>query len=230
MRYKHIFFDLDRTLWDVETNQRAALDAIYREHGIGRWYPDPGEFYWLFREKNEELWSLYSRGEIEGDFLRLFRFRWMLERIGVKDDGLAERMSRMYMATSPGQRALLPGAAGLLDYLDGKGYGMSLITNGFDEAQHRKIRSSGIAGYFSHVVTSETAGYKKPQREIFLYAAELAGVAPGESLMVGDDPVNDIDGAAASGMDTAYLYMTGSRPSQPPTYQIKELMELTKIL
>ena len=230
MKYEHIFFDLDRTLWDVEINQRAALDKIYAEFGAGKWYPDPSEFYWLFREKNEELWSLYSRGEIEGDHLRLYRFVWMLERIGVDDRELAGNMSRMYMSVSPAQGVLLAGAKELLDYLKEKGYSLSLITNGFYRAQHTKIRHSGIESHFDYVVTSESAGFKKPQPEIFRYAAELAGTAPAASLMVGDDPVNDIDGAAATGMDTAYFNLSGARPAHEPTYEIWELRELKNIL
>ena len=36
MKYKHIFFDLDRTLWDFDTNMRLTLEEIfYRQCSIG---------------------------------------------------------------------------------------------------------------------------------------------------------------------------------------------------
>ena len=30
MKYRHLFFDLDHTLWDFEANARATLEVLYR--------------------------------------------------------------------------------------------------------------------------------------------------------------------------------------------------------
>ena len=32
--YKHIFFDLDHTLWDFDTNAKASLTDIYGEFSL----------------------------------------------------------------------------------------------------------------------------------------------------------------------------------------------------
>jgi len=228
--YKHIFFDLDRTFWDVETNQRAALDGVYHKFCMKTYYPDPVEFYWLFREINEKLWSQYSKGEIDGDYLRRYRFTYMFERLGRKRPELAAAMSRYYTETSPTFSALLPGSVEILDYLRAKGYPMSLVTNGFDRTQHTKLRHSGIDSYFKNVITSESSGFKKPQVEIFDYAMYKARVTAPESIMVGDDPCNDIYGGAQAGMDTVYYNISGAGSEHPPTYEIKELIELKNIL
>ena len=34
MKYKHLFFDLDHTLWDFEANSRQTLEELYQKMGL----------------------------------------------------------------------------------------------------------------------------------------------------------------------------------------------------
>ncbi|PKP39232.1 MAG: noncanonical pyrimidine nucleotidase, YjjG family, partial [Bacteroidetes bacterium HGW-Bacteroidetes-15] len=51
--YKHIFFDLDRTLWDFEQNMRLTLMGIYDKHELKSAFPDYDTFINSFVTHNE---------------------------------------------------------------------------------------------------------------------------------------------------------------------------------
>ena len=67
-----------------------------------------------------------------------------------------------------------------------------------------------IGRYFQHVVTSFDVGREKPDASMFLSILRALETLPGETLMVGNDFLQDIEGASACGMRTAYLVLGGS--------------------
>lgn len=75
---------------------------------------------------------------------------------------------------------------------------LGVISN-FDGRLRMVLELLGISKYFTMVVISSEVGADKPDPYIFTRAAELAGVAPDESLHAGDDAVLDWEGAAAAG-------------------------------
>ncbi|MDP2059152.1 MAG: HAD-IA family hydrolase [Flavobacteriaceae bacterium] len=94
---------------------------------------------------------------------------------------------------------------------------ISLITNGFDHIQSKKIKGSGIENYFTHIITSEAAGVKKPNPKIFEYAVTAAGSKPNQSMMVGDNLEADILGALDFGMQAVFF-----NPKEP-NFELKTL-------
>lgn len=231
-RYEHVFFDLDHTLWDFETNSRETLMDLYielslQEKGIGSF----DEFHRVYNHHNLIFWDRFRKGFIKRDELRWKRMWRTLLDFKIGDEPLARRMSERYLEILPTKRNLFHDTLDVLDYLKGRSYPMHLITNGFENTQHAKIRNSGIGGYFSHVVTSEKAGIMKPHEGIFRFAMDLAGATPEKSIMIGDTLDADISGAANVGMDTAYF-----NPEIPadgdirPTFVIGSLGELKTIL
>lgn len=231
-RYEHVFFDLDHTLWDFETNSRETLLDLY--HGLSlqsRGIESFEEFHKTYQVHNLVFWDRYRKGFIKREELRWKRMWRTLVDFKIGDEALARDMSERYLEILPTKRHLFHDTLELLDYLKGRSYPMHLITNGFENTQHAKIRNSGIDGYFTHVVTSEKAGIMKPHEGIFRFAMELAGTTPEKSIMVGDTLDADISGARNVGMDTAYF-----NPEVPadgdirPTYVIGSLGELRKIL
>jgi len=61
-------------------------------------------------------------------------------------------------------------------------------------------------------LSSSDHGYMKPHPSIFQAAMALLGVSPSESVMVGDHPVQDIQGALGAGMRAVLLRRAGARP------------------
>lgn len=226
--YKHLFFDLDHTLWDFEANSRAVLAELHAEFGLAGMGVGGDAFIQVYEEVNTALWARMEAGSIPKEVIRALRFNQALEKFGLRDAGLAGRLEVSYMDRCPKCSTLLPGALELLEDLR-RDYRMHIITNGFTEVQGVKMNASGIRGYFDVVLTSEMAGASKPSARIFRHAMRSAGAKLQESLMIGDNAVADIGGARKAGMDQAHLAPTGSGDPQA-TYRITHLDELRAVL
>ena len=228
--YRHLFFDLDRTLWDFDAAAEVAFERIYeqyhlRELGI----PSAHEFHMVYHPLNEKLWELYRADQITKDELNRTRFLKPLEHYGIHDVELADHLSEDYVYWSPRIVRLVPGTMELLEYLKPK-YHLHLITNGFEEVQHTKLSGSGMEPYFETLTVSDEVGVKKPNPEIFRYALKKAGATPEESLMIGDEMAVDIDGARAAGIDQVFFNATGQPAQGKCTFEVNSLSEIKGIL
>lgn len=230
MPYHTIFFDLDHTLWDYETNSAQALVELYHQYQLADRGADPVEnFLSVFSEVNKRLWVLYDQGLIHRDVIRLERFKEVLERVNIPDRELSLQLSDAYLQISPKKPGLMPHAKETLDYLYQK-YPLVIITNGFVDIQATKLSSSGISHYFKSVITSEQAKHKKPAKEIFEYALREHQLAPHQAVMVGDNLVTDIQGAKNASIDTVFYNPLNEEHHHSVTHEIKSLHELQNLL
>lgn len=232
MKYKHIFFDLDHTLWDFEANAYQVLAELFDTHALAsRGVPSFDVFHKTYMGHNEILWDRFRKGFITRNDLRFKRFSRTLLDFKIGDDKLSHTMGTQFLEILPYKTALFPYAKEILEYLAAKNYPIHMITNGFEDTQLIKMKSSGIDAFFTHVVTSEKAGTLKPYREIFDYAVNLAGGTADTSIMIGDALNIDILGAYNAGLDQVYynplIPVTGDLK---PTYVIQGLHELKEIL
>ena len=228
--YRHIFFDLDRTLWDFDTAAEVAFEKIYDQYHLkDLGIPSAHEFHEVYHPLNEQLWELYRAEQITKDELNRTRFLKPLEHYGIHDVELADHLSHDYVYWSPRIVRLVPGTMELLEYLKPK-YHLHLITNGFEEVQHTKLSGSGMEPYFETLTVSEEVGVKKPNPEIFRYALRKANATPEESLMIGDEMAVDIDGARAAGMDQIFFNPSGEKAEGDRTFEVYNLLEIKKIL
>lgn len=200
MNQRHLFFDLDRTLWDFEKNSEIALHHLFQELNLIDHIPRFTVFHSLYKKKNAELWKLYGAGKIKKEELRTLRFSATLEVFGLRDQQIIDHLSDGYVELSPKQTALFPEALETLKLLQEQGYPMHIITNGFKEVQYIKLENSGLAPFFDIVVCSEDVGKNKPAPDIFHHALERAGAKATNSIMIGDDYAVDIIGAYNAGM------------------------------
>jgi len=230
-QYKVVFFDLDRTLVDFDTNAKLAFRDMYHSHKLEQLgVPDDKHFYDTYMVHNLMLWDLYNKGEIKKEVLKSQRFKLVLADYHVQDDMLANELSEQYLENSLKYNVLFPEVKETLDYLLAKGYSLAIITNGFVEIQYRKLKKSGLDKYFSVVVTSDEVGHKKPDERIFLHACALANVSPKDAVMIGDDWDNDIVGAVNVGMDPVLFNPRGVYDNPEVKYEIKEFSRLREIL
>lgn len=231
MKYRHLFFDLDHTLWDFETNSRLTLDTLYTSLSLEqRGIDDFDRFHKCYLEHNEKMWDRYRKGFIKVDELRWKRFWLTLLDFKIGDEKLARQMAVEFLDLLPTRTALFPDTLTVLDYLKDKGYTMHLITNGFEKTQHSKLEYSGIASYFVEVITSEGSNSLKPHKEIFDYALAKAKTIATDSIMIGDDPEVDIKGAKNAGLDQIYVNHINKKIDFTPTYIVYNLKELMGIL
>ncbi len=230
MPYKHLFFDLDHTLWDFDTNSRQALEDIYeslslRDAGIH----DFDLFHKLYLGHNERLWDRYRKGQMKVDELRWKRMALALLEFKNGDEELARKMGIEFLEILPTKKALFPDTIDVLNYLTEKKYMLHLITNGFEKTQHHKLKNAGIDSYFREVITSEGSNSLKPHPEIFEYALIKTGALKKESIMIGDTPEVDIFGAREAGIDQVYVNHSGNTEPVKATYTVFSLKELKEI-
>ncbi|MBX7181034.1 MAG: YjjG family noncanonical pyrimidine nucleotidase [Bacteroidia bacterium] len=228
--YKHLFFDLDRTLWDLDRNSREALLEIYthfklEELGVINFEA----FFENYKHINHRLWDDYRKGLIHKDSLRTIRFSQTLQLFQIFDPRLSEQIGYTYVEISPKKTNLLPNALSTLEYL-APHYQIHIITNGFEEVQHIKLENSGLKPYLSHIITSEKAQCKKPDPRIFAFALHETGAKRNESLMIGDSLELDIIGAKQVGISQVYFNPEGIKHSVEITHEIRNLQELQNIL
>lgn len=228
-RYRHIFFDLDHTLWDFRANSRATLRELHAELGLAdRGIDAAEELIEAYEEVNAGLWRRYEAGRIPKEVLRVLRFRAALQHFGIADGRLASTLSSDYLEHCPRKPGLMPGAMEALAAL-APGHRLHIITNGFDEVQRVKLACSGLAPYFNVVLSSERAGAAKPDARIFAEALRRSGARADESLMIGDSAEADMLGARNAGWDHAH-YTAETAPDLLATYRIGRLTDLLGLL
>jgi putative hydrolase of the HAD superfamily len=202
---KHIFFDLDRTLWDFDRNSEAALRQIITEENLIPQVESFERFHKAYERQNAHLWKLYGRGKIKKDELRYERFRSTFQKFKIRDESLVRRVGDAYVQISPRQTGLFPNAIETLKELKSMGFTLHIITNGFQEVQFIKLENCGMHSFFDVIVCSEFIGKNKPDPAIFHYAMKEAGTKAADSLMIGDDYRIDVAGALQVGMHAIHF-------------------------
>ena len=230
MKYKHLFFDLDHTLWDFDANARATLQQLHIDLNlVDKGVHDFDLFHKNYLQHNEKLWARYRNGQIKQDELRIKRMWLTLLDFQIADEDLSRQLSELFLQLLPTRTILFPDTVEVLQYLTDKGYGLHLITNGFEKTQHEKLQSSGLNIFFKHVITSEGSNSLKPEKEIFDYALAKANTNVRESIMIGDTLDVDILGAMNAGMDQVHVNFNNKPQDIQPTYTVNTLKELKEI-
>ncbi|MGQ0739837.1 MAG: YjjG family noncanonical pyrimidine nucleotidase [Bacteroidota bacterium] len=234
MKYKHLFFDLDHTLWDFEANSRQTLEELYHNLQLkGKGIEDFDLFHRNYLVHNDKLWDRYRNGYIKVDELRWKRMWLALLDFKIADEPLAKEMGVLFLDLLPTRKILFPHAIETLNYLSANQYRLHLITNGFEKTQHGKLKSSGLDKYFSEVITSEASNSLKPHKEIFEYAFKKTNALPEQSIMIGDTIEVDILGAVNAGIDQVHVNHLTKEPvpvnGKLPTYTVYSLKELESI-
>ncbi|MFM1875485.1 MAG: hypothetical protein RL266_1222 [Bacteroidota bacterium] len=227
---EHVFFDLDRTLWDFESNSEATLKELFSEFGLTeKLGVSDNDFIQEYKRINELFWEDYRNGVIQKEELRYARFEAALKFFGHTDRKMAMEIGELYIWRSPRKVGLVDGALDVLQYLSPR-YQLHIITNGFDEVQHIKMSSSGLLPFFKHIITSENAGAKKPSPLIFRHAEMLTGARPTNSIMIGDHLKADVQGAMGAGWKAVFFEPSLPKMNDSEFVHIHHLRELMETL
>lgn len=229
-QYRCIFFDLDHTLWDYETNSKETLQELFSAYSLAdKGVTDFESFHREFRRVNAELWVLYDTGKIGSEVIRAERFKQILEVFKAFNEKLCSEISHEYLHTCPKKSTLMPNAISTLEYLSGK-YKLSIITNGFEEIQNTKLVAGNLHPYFDHIVTSQHAGVKKPSKEIFEYTLAKNSIVCNQAVMVGDNLLTDIGGARQASIDSVFFNHEQVMHDSEIHVEINNLSELCELL
>lgn len=199
---KHIFFDLDHTLWDFDKNSGLAFERLFKNFEIPL---QLDEFLEVYEPINLDYWRLYRNDQVTKQALRRGRLRDAFAAFNITYDvTVLDAMGVAYIDELPKDNYLFDDAMALLQSLSKK-YTLHIITNGFHEVQHKKLKNSKIDVFFTTVTTSEDVGVKKPNPAIFEHALRLSGATPENSVMIGDSYEADVLGAKRLGFSTIFF-------------------------
>lgn len=226
---KHIFFDLDHTIWDFEKNSSETLGELFEEFELHKIIDNKTRFLATYHTVNAQFWTKYNRGQISKEEVRFGRFRETLRRVKVEDaEGLGKRIGDEYVKRGPFKTNIFPHTHETLTYLSSK-YMLHIITNGFMEVQFVKLDGSDLRKYFDIILCSEEVGVNKPHRKVFETALQKSGAMASESVMIGDSYEADIQGAEKVGMKTIFFDPHKTSDKKHPRI-IRSLQELQVIL
>ncbi|HOB23700.1 MAG TPA: YjjG family noncanonical pyrimidine nucleotidase [Kaistella sp.] len=228
---RHIFFDLDNTLWDHRSNAYLTLKEIYKRENVQEKYNLGFEdFHREYFTINERLWAQIRDGEIDKEYLRKHRFYDSFLFFGIDDFDLAQVFEQNFLDEILNYNDLVEGAFELLEYLSEKGYMLHILSNGFKEVTYRKCELSGIQNYFKTITSADELNVRKPQPEIYEYALKKANAKKEESIMIGDDWIADVEGALSFGIDAVFFDVFKDNFGNDEVKVIRELKELKKFL
>ena len=220
-----LFFDLDHTLWDFETNSTLTFQKIFEEENI----PIPLQaFIEVYSPINHACWKLYRENKITHIELRNLRLEKTFKALHFDySERLLSIVNKRYIDYLSDFTYLFDGTIELLQKLQ-KRYEMHIITNGFESVQYHKMRNSGLQPFFGKVFTAEQVGYKKPSLEIFEYALAQSGKTAAESIMIGDSLEADIQGALNLSMQAIHFNSHGeeSHNACPMVHSLQEIEAL----
>lgn len=227
--YKHILFDLDRTLWDFEKNSAEAIKEIYAHFNIKQYQPEFKQFLNTYKHINEQLWEVYRKGDISKKKLSETRFTETFKFFGFDGTLEGKEAGKMYLELSVTKTHTFPKTHDTIKYLSKK-YKLHIVTNGFKEVQERKLNNCNLREFFHTIITSEDAGIQKPDEGIFNYTFEKTGANKHNAIMIGDDENTDIAGADNIGMDSIWFNPDKKTSNGKAKIQVESLQELTTLL
>lgn len=207
---KWVWLDLDDTLIDFRANSRESLRIIYYQSQLNRFINGLEEWVESYEIHNHSLWDRYSRQEITQDFLRVDRFFTPLRKgwKGTEEEltQFSRKLDTTYLDILARQKGMIQGAYELLKLLRAHNYNIGVLSNGFTNVQHAKLRNTGIDGMIDLMVLSDDIGINKPDPRLYHHAMQRAGdINPTHHLMIGDNLNTDIRGALASGWHAVHF-------------------------
>jgi putative hydrolase of the HAD superfamily len=241
-----VAFDLFDTLVDIHMDRLPPIEID------GRRFPSTaGALHELVRERAEVSWEAFTkalhaverevrapRAEEGRELPTLERMQEMLRRLGIEDGRLAERLTDEHMRLLREQVTHLPHHVEVLERLRGR-VKLGVCSN-FSHSQTalRILEEAGLRWHFDAVLVSDATGFRKPRREIFDATCAVLGVAPAETLHVGDHLRLDVAGGTNAGLHTAWLVRRIPDPDAAlrdhagprPAHVIRDLAEVPDLL
>lgn len=230
-KIKHIFFDLDNTLWDTDKNSKITLQSMFENMQIREKYKiNFSDFYKKYYARNEKLWSLYRQEKVTKSDILNHRFTDTFYELGVKDQQICSYFNDHFINKVVENNNLVEYAEDILKYLNQKGYQLHIISNGFIDATENKIQKTPIKNYISTTTSGEEINKRKPAKEVFELGLHKAKAKAEESSFIGDDWEGDIIGGKNMGMFPVFFdYKKEKKYTSREFPVIQELKELKEI-
>ena len=217
-----ISLDLDDTLWSVQpvlaAAERELMAWLDTHHPRAMHGHDIG----TMRALRAGVAARHPARAHDMTFLRRQALAEQFEAAGYAAGPVEEALEIFLSGRNRVQ--LYPDVRPALERLRAR-YRLFALSNG-----NADLERCGIADLFEGHVTAEAAGAAKPDAKIFRHLLQVVGVAGGEVLHIGDDPLADVVGATRAGLQSVWLNRDARAwPPQfaPPQRTVTTLTEIT---
>jgi putative hydrolase of the HAD superfamily len=201
---KAVIFDLDDTLFDHTGSATRAIHGWVSE--LGGTPSDELVAQWFVIEQDN--FNRWLAGELTHQGQRRGRLRDFLPLIGQpvpSKDAELDDVFAGFLRHYEQNWIAFPDARPALEVARGNGWRIGVLTNGSTTQQNAKLTAIGLADLVDVVRTSEDLGVSKPDPSAYRRVCEALGVEPADTLMVGDNPELDVQGARAAGLAARHL-------------------------
>lgn len=230
--YNHIttvIFDMDGTLIEHSWQLSQISDAFFARFAEELDPVSQEEFFDCFWAKSEDMWHMAVDGVLSGKVASRYAYINTLRSLG-QDVKLVEVMLPYWVELVLQEAIPFEDTFTVLEAIRRK-YTTGILTNGFIELQRRKIEQYKLAAYVDFTLISEEAGYHKPDERVFREVLKLAGnISPEETIYVGDNLINDIQGAMRAGLTPIFINTKGDLEPPEGVVKIQRLSELLSLL
>lgn len=223
--YKTLLFDLDGVLFDFNRAQEYTFTTCFNQIGV-----ETTQSLFNYYEKiNKTLWEAFELNQITKEEVTIGRFITLFKELNIKEDPVS--FSKYYQSTLASCLFLCEGAKEVLEKVS-QNYRLYAITNGVSKTAFSRLKGTDTLKYFKAVFVSEDLHAQKPSKAYFDQVMNaIENFELETTLIIGDSLSSDIQGACNIGCDSCWI----SDQSQDftkvkPTYQIKNIKELIKIL
>ena len=224
-RFDILLWDVDGTLLDFIAAEKAAVQTLFREFGLGECTDEMVERY---SRINKEYWQRLERGELSKPEILIRRFADFFASEGL-DASKAPEFNEQYQVRLGDTVVFCDDSYELLSSLRGR-VKQYAVSNGTVVAQTRKLRRSGFDQLLDGVFLSEELGYEKPATEFFGRVFAAIGEPDRERvLIVGDSLTSDITGGNRAGIRTCW-YNPKGEPNLTAAHADYEIRDLHGIL
>ena len=224
-RFDILLWDVDGTLLDFIAAEKAAVQTLFREFGLGECTDEMVECY---SRINKEYWERLERGELSKPEILVRRFADFFASEGL-DASKAPEFNEQYQVRLGDTVVFCDDSYELLSSLRGR-VKQYAVSNGTVVAQTRKLRRSGFDRLLDGVFLSEELGYEKPATEFFDRVFAAIGEPDRERvLIVGDSLTSDITGGNRAGIRTCW-YNPKGEPNLTAAHADYEIRDLHGIL
>ena len=198
--FEGVVFDVDGVLFNTE----RLMHQIWHEVGAEMGWPQPGRDYLEFVGNGrsvifEKMLTFYGP-----DFPKE-------EVLTTCSQTLQDRVEQFGVPLKPGVREIL-------DFLKEQNIPIAIATSTAMRRTGKRMELTGLAPYFSAMITGDQVTHGKPDPEIYLLACKALGTDPSRTLAV-EDSRNGILSATAAAMPTGMI------PDMiPPTPELEVLL------
>ena len=228
MAIRAILWDVDGTLLDFLAAEKAAVQRLFGEFGLGTCTDGMVARYSAI---NDAYWKRLERGEITKQEVLTGRFREFFTELGLEAD-LAEAFNAKFQLALGDTVVYRDDSLTIVKALHGR-VRQYVVSNGTVVAQTKKLSRSGLGAWMEGVFLSEQLGAEKPNMAFFekVFTA-LPDIDKADMLIVGDSLTSDMQGGIAAGIPTCWYNPARlPRPADMEiTYEIQDLNQVLELL